>query len=418
MQKEAVVVGLGYVGLPLLTQAISQDKNVKGFDIDSSKIEALKDNRSPIDDETLKEEVKKHVDPADISDDKEILEDSDYYIITVPTPVKGKEPNYDYVKAASETVSDYLSEGSTVILESTVAPGTCRKIVKPILEESGLEVGEEIHLAFCPERVDPGNEKWTIRNIPRVLGAFSTEGREKARKFYDDALEAKIFEASSLEVAEASKVTENAFRDINIAYANELAKTFDSIGVNAKEVIEAADTKPFGFMAHYPGAGVGGHCIPVDPYFLIKESQDSGHDPKLLSKAREINESMPEYTVQKVMKGLNHDEKPVKNSEIALLGLAYKSGVDDMRRSPALVIKEKLEDLGANIQTYDPYLPEESDLDNLEETLDSDAIVIATDHKEYLDLENLDTSKLSCIIDGRNMLDREKIRTEYYGIGK
>jgi nucleotide sugar dehydrogenase len=415
---ESSIVGLGYVGLPLLTQAISQDVNVKGFDVDSSKIEALKDNRSPIDDERLKEEVEQHVEPEHISDNEEILENSDYYIITVPTPVEGKEPNYDYVKSASETVSEYLSEGSTVVLESTVAPGTCRKIVKPILEESGFGVGEEIHLAFCPERVDPGNEKWTIRNIPRVLGAYSDEGREKARKFYDDALEAEIFEASNLEVAEASKVTENAFRDINIAYANELAKTFDSIGVNAKEVIEAADTKPFGFMAHYPGAGVGGHCIPVDPYFLIKESQDSGHDPQLLSKAREINESMPEYTVQKVMKGLNHDEKPVKNSKIALLGLAYKSGVDDMRRSPALVIKEKLEELGANIETFDPYLPEESDMDNLEESLDADCILIATDHQEYMQLEDLDVSRVSCIIDGRNMLNPEKLETQYYGIGK
>jgi UDP-N-acetyl-D-glucosamine dehydrogenase len=417
MDEEICIVGLGYVGLPLLTQSISQGLEVKGYDIDSSKISSLKNGESPIDEERLHREVEEYVEPGHVSQEEEVLEGRDYYVITVPTPVEGKEPNYEYVKSASETVSNYLSEGSTVVLESTVAPGTCRKVVRPILEESGYEVGEDIHLAFCPERVDPGNEKWTIRNIPRVLGAYSDRGREKAREFYDNALEADIFEASSLEVAEASKVTENAFRDINIAYANELAKTFDSIGVDAKEVIEAADTKPFGFMAHYPGAGVGGHCIPVDPYFLIKESQDAGHDPQLLSKAREINESMPEYTVQKVMKGLNQDEKPVKNSEIALLGLAYKGGVDDKRRSPALEIKQKLQDLGGDVLVYDPYLPEDSDLESLEEVLDSDCILIATDHQEFLELGGKDLTDVSCVVDGRNMLDEERIQTRYYGIG-
>ena len=417
MDEEICIVGLGYVGLPLLTQSISQGLEVKGYDIDSSKISSLKNGESPIDEERLHREVEEYVEPGHVSQEEEVLEGRDYYVITVPTPVEGKEPNYEYVKSASETVSNYLREGSTVVLESTVAPGTCRKVVRPILEESGYEVGEDIHLAFCPERVDPGNEKWTIRNIPRVLGAYSDRGREKAREFYDNALEADIFEASSLEVAEASKVTENAFRDINIAYANELAKTFDSIGVDAKEVIEAADTKPFGFMAHYPGAGVGGHCIPVDPYFLIKESQDAGHDPQLLSKAREINESMPEYTVQKVMKGLNQDEKPVKNSEIALLGLAYKGGVDDKRRSPALEIKQKLQDLGGDVLVYDPYLPEDSDLESLEEVLDSDCILIATDHQEFLELGGKDLTDVSCVVDGRNMLDEERIQTRYYGIG-
>lgn len=418
MMGKACIVGLGYVGLPLLTQSISQGVDVRGYDIDEEKIHQLKDGKSPIDEERLHEEVEKFVEPEHVSNKEEALESADFYIITVPTPVEGKEPNYDYVESASQTVTQYLEDGATVVLESTVAPGTCRKIVKPILEESGLEVGEDIHLAFCPERVDPGNEEWTIRNIPRVLGAFSDKGRKKAREFYDEALEADIFEASSLEVAEASKVTENAFRDINIAYANELAKTFDSIGVNAKEVIDAADTKPFGFMAHYPGAGVGGHCIPVDPYFLIKQSQDSGHDPQLLSKAREINESMPEYTVQKVMRGLNQDEKPVKNSEIALLGLAYKAGVDDKRRSPAITIKEKLEELGGKIQIYDPHLPEDSDLESLEEALEADCIVIATGHGEYKEIEKLDLSRTSCIIDGRNMLNPEKLETKYYGIGK
>lgn len=416
--EKAVIVGLGYVGLPLLTQAVSQGMSVKGYDVDEEKVESLEEGKSPIDDERLKEEVAEYVEPEMVSGNEEVLDAADYYIITVPTPVNGKEPDYSYVKSASETVAEHLEEGATVVLESTVAPGTCRKVVKPILEKSGLEVGKDIHLAFCPERVDPGNEEWTIRNIPRVLGAYSDSGRKKAKEFYDEALEAEIFEASSLEVAEASKVTENAFRDINIAYVNELAKIFDSIDVDAKEVIEAADTKPFGFMAHWPGCGVGGHCIPVDPYFLIKESSDHGHNPRLLSEAREINESMPEYTVQKVMESLNQIEKPVKNTEIALLGLAYKSGVDDMRRSPAISIKNRLENLGAKVRTYDPYLPDESDMDSLEKALDKECVVIATDHEEFKDLENMETGQVGCIIDGKNMLDEEELDAIYQGIGK
>lgn len=419
MKTKISIVGLGYVGLPLLTQSISKELDVQGYDIDDYKIELLEKGKSPIDDERLIQEVEENIETPHVTNDETELEHSDYYVITVPTPVEGKEPNYQYVKSASKTVAKYISEGDTVILESTVAPRTCREVIKPILEDkTGFGVGDDVYLAFCPERVDPGNSEWTIKNIPRVLGAYTEEGREKAKRFYENALEAEIFEVSSLEVAEASKVTENAFRDINIAYVNELAKTFDSLGVDAKEVIEAADTKPFGFMAFYPGSGVGGHCIPVDPYYLIKESQDAGHDPKLLSKAREINNSMPAYTVEKVVKGLNQDEKPVKNSEIIILGLAYKSGVDDKRRSPALVIKKKLEEMGANIETYDPYLPQDSTLENIDQAINSDCIVIATDHDEFKILEEKDVKDLSCLIDGRNMLDMDKIETEYYGIGK
>lgn len=414
--EQVSIVGLGYVGLPLLLLSEEKGVDVNGFDVDEEKVEKLKQKESPIQDEFIEEKLSQMEGDLSVSTSEDILSDSAYYILTVPTPVDNKQPDYSYVEKATETISQYLEQGDTVILESTVAPGTCREVVKPIIEdETDLEVGQNVHLAFCPERVDPGNSEWTVENIPRVLGAVSDEGRAKAKKFYDNILTSDIFEASGIEVAEASKITENAFRDINIAFANEMAKILDQLEISAKEVIEAADTKPFGFMAHYPGAGVGGHCIPVDPYYLIEESKSHGYDPKLLAHSREVNESMPEYTVQKVMEGLNSLGKPVKGTKIALLGLAYKGGVEDTRESPALEIKEKLENLGADLVTCDPYV-EEADYQDIEEIKDSECIVIATDHSNFRKLESMEVSA-ELMVDGRNMLDSNKLELTYVGIG-
>jgi len=398
------IIGLGYVGLPLLLLAERKGEDVVGYDIDTEKVEALRDGRSPIDDPYLHEEMER-VSGLDVSTEEDSLADADTYIITVPTPVRGQTPDYEYVETAARTVAEHLEEDDTVVLESTVAPGTCRKIVAPILEDgSGLTVGEDTYLAFCPERVDPGNEDWTVENIPRVLGAMSEDGREQALAFYDSILEADVFKASSIEVAEASKVTENSFRDINIAFANEMAKIYDTMGISAKEVIEAASTKPFGFMAHWPGCGVGGHCIPVDPYYLIKQSTDQGYQPHLLEHSREINESMPGYTVQKVMEGMNEVERSVKGSRIALLGLAYKGGVDDMRMSPALKIRDRLEELGADVVSVDPYV-EEADHNSIAELGDVEGAVVCTDHDSFTDLTDLPRS-VECIIDGRNVVEK------------
>lgn len=407
------IIGLGYVGLPLLLLSEEKGVNVQGFDIDEDKISQLQKGESYLDEERISDKVSRLQDDLNVTSDEEGLSGSDYYIITVPTPVEGEEPDYTYVKKATETVVENAEEGATIILESTVAPGTCRNVVKPIIEEKGFEVGREVYLAFCPERIDPGNQKWSLEEIPRVLGAISDKGLENSKEYYIQILEGEIFEASSIEVAEASKVTENSFRDINIAFVNELAKTYDNLGISTKEVIEAASTKPFGFMAHWPGCGVGGHCIPVDPYYLIEESKGKGYDPKLLSHAREINESMPSYTVQRVMEGLNELGKPVKGTKIGLLGLAYKSGVDDTRRSPGFEIKERLEDLGADVKTFDPYV--ESDVDSLEGLEDRECLVIATDHEKFRELEKRRFAEL--IVDGRNMLDSEKIKGSYIGVG-
>lgn len=416
MDSKVSIVGLGYVGLPLFLVAKENGLDVNGYDVDKDKINKLKQGESPLQDDFVKEKMKDAGDEFDVSASEDILSDSDYYILTVPTPVDDKEPDYAYVKSATKTVSNYIEEGDTVILESTVAPGTSREILKPIIEDNtGMEVGEDVFLGFCPERVDPGNSEWTVENIPRVLGTVSDKGMQKALKLYEKILEGDIFQASQIEVAEASKITENAFRDINIAFANEMAKILDQQEISAKEVIEAADTKPFGFMAHYPGAGVGGHCIPVDPYYLIEQSRSNGYDPKLLSHSREVNESMPGYTVQKVMEGLNELEKPAKGTKIALLGLAYKGGVEDTRMSPALEIKKKLENLGADLVTCDPYV-QEADFQDLEEINDAECLVIATDHPEFQELRDIDLGA-ELIVDGRNMLNSEDLWMNYIGIG-
>jgi len=414
------IVGLGYVGLPLACECVIEGIETVGIDVDSSKIESIRKGECPVEEEVTERKFQKVYKEIRATEDYSDIQGSDAVVVTVPTPVSdSKEPNYDYVEAAMESVSENIDEDTAVILESTVAPGTSRKIVKPILEESGHSVGEDIFLAYCPERIDPGNEEWTIKNIPRVLGAYSDKGLEKANKFYDEVLEAEINTVEDLKSAEASKVVENSFRDVNIAFVNELAKSFDAMGIDTKEVIEAASSKPFGFMAHWPGCGVGGHCIPVDPYYLIDQAENSGFQHEFMQLAREINNSMPEYTVKKLQDALNQHSKPVKGTKIALLGLAYKGGVGDTRESPALEIKELLESKGAGIHTFDPYVPEESTLESLEEAVKwAETLLIATEHKEFKELENTDLDDIDLLVDGKNVLDSENIGTDYTGVGR
>ena len=409
------IIGLGYVGLPLLLLSESKGVNVFGYDVDEKKINLIKKGKSPIKGKEIQEGLDKY--QLKVDSNPEILKGSDYFVVAVPTPVRGKEPDYSYIKSASKIISNYLTKGATVIIESTIAPKICRNIVKPILEETGMKVGEDVYLAHCPERIDPGNKKWKLNDIPRVVGGYTPAGRKRAVEFYSKILDGGIFEVSSLEVAESSKIVENSFRDINIAFVNELARIFDKAGIPTKEVIEAASTKPFGFMAHWPGCGVGGHCIPVDPYLLIKESERSGYEPELLLRARKVNESMPNYTVQRVVKALNEVKRPVSGVKIALLGVAYKGNVDDIRGSPGLKIKQLLRDLGADVKVYDPYVGSESDYSSLEETFGSECLVIATNHSEFKSLENLDLKNVKVIVDGRNMLDKEKIKVKYLGVG-
>lgn len=402
------VIGLGYVGYPLLKVISERNFPVIGFDINREKVR-----------KAVKEGYQATIDP------KEALENRDCIIVCVPTPVdKNYHPDLSYIINACENIRKYLKKDSLVIIESTIAPGTTEEIILPILEKSGLKAGRDFYLAHCPERIDPGNKEWTIQNIPRVVGGINEKSTEISYHFYRSILKAEVHKVSSAKVAEAIKIVENAFRDINIAFVNELAKSFDRIGIDILEVIRGAATKPFGFMPHYPGCGVGGHCIPVDPYYLIEKAEEFGFSHNFLKLAREINNSMPEYTINKLIKALNQLESCVKKAKIAVLGVAYKGGVDDVRESPALKIIEKLKEMGAILFVYDPYLPHFSSVGSLEEALkEADYVLIATDHPEFKNLsaELFKKYGIKAVIDGRNILDKEKIIKAgilYEGIGR
>ena len=333
------VFGLGYVGLPLAKLVKEKGYDVVGVDIS--------DNA-----------VLRAVDEGVVAD-KELHDftNIDILVVCVPTPVDDEYmPDLTAVKDVCEKISGNLQNGQTVIIESTINPGVCENIVLPVLEKSGLVAGVDFYLAHCPERIDPGNKKFSVKNLPRVVGGINEVSTRKAAEFYEKIIEAPILRLSNIKAAEATKIMENSFRDVNIAFMNEMAKSFDSLEIDITEVIEAASTKPFGFMAHYPGCGVGGHCIPVDPYYLIEEAKRKGFNHQFLKLAREINNSMPEYTVQKVVEALNELGKSVNGTRICVLGISYKKDVGDIRESPALKIIGKLKKLGANVETFDPYV--------------------------------------------------------------
>lgn len=422
--KRITVIGLGYVGLPL---AIAIQKSGKydlvGFDLNQEKVDLINNKTSPLEDELVKTELKRY--PIKATTDKSQLEASDIFIIAVPTPVLDDHaPDYRHIQAAATTISEYLKPGANVILESTVNPGTCEEVILPIIEkETKLEGGRDFNLSHCPERINPGDPKWNLYNIPRNIGSLNISKNKEIANFYRDILNTEINEVSSLKVAEATKVIENTFRDINIAYVNELAKSFDAMGIDLIETIQASSNKPFGFMAHWPGAGVGGHCIAVDPYYLIKRAEKSNFNHRFLKEAREINNSMPEYTVKRLAEGLNRIKKPINGTKVGVLGLAYKPEVADLRESPAFEIIELIKAQGGEVMKFDPYFEDYSD-GSLESVLEySDAIVLITAHKKFLTLTGKVLQKygIKVIVDGRNKLDKQSIISAniiYQGIGR
>ena len=424
LNKTVCIVGLGYVGLPLLCLSMEKGYKTYGLDISNERVELINKGISPIKDEFLVERLKKLKSRVKATTNPEILKKSDIIIICVPTPIDAQyNPNLKPLQSAAETVSKELKKGDLVVIESTVFPGTTEEIIKPILEKSGLKAGKDFYLAYCPERVDPGNKKWNVNNLPRVIGALSKEGLKQAADFYRSITSSKVLELNSVKAAEATKIMENTFRDVNIAFVNEMAKSFDKMGIDVTEVIKGASTKPFAFMPHWPGCGVGGHCIKVDPYYLISRARENGFTHRFLNLAREINNSMPHYTVGKVVEGLNEIDKSVKDTKITVLGLAYKGRVDDMRESPALEIIDELKKLGADLKVFDPYIPEKSTVKNLSEALNSECIVIATDHPEFKEIRPKEIKKkgIKVIIDGKNCLDKAGIKAlgiVYKGIGR
>jgi len=420
---KVAIIGLGYVGLPTFV-AIAKTNlyNVVGYDVDEKKIALIKKRISPIEDLDVKEFLKTNL--LSVSNQKKILQNSKIFIICVPTPVyQDYTPDYSYIISAIKIIAPFITKESHVVLESTVNPGTCREIIVPLLKNvCKLHLGKDYNLSHCPERINPGDQKWSIYNINRNIGSINKTKNKEIAAFYQLFITgAKINTVSSLEIAEATKIVENTFRDINIAYVNELAKSFDAMGIDLYETLRAANNKPFGFLVHYPGCGVGGHCIAVDPYYLIRQASKSGFDHKFLKLARDINNSMPSYTVEKLILGLNQLQLPIKGTRIALLGLTFKPNVSDIRESPSLKIKEELIRLGAKLIIYDPFV--KSSCASLQAALkNAQAIVIATAHDEFIqDLPSiLRYSKVKLIVDGRNCLNKSLIKNKiiYKGIGR
>jgi UDP-N-acetyl-D-glucosamine dehydrogenase len=421
--KNIAVIGLGYVGLPLAVLIAEKKLNVIAIDNNQKKVDKINRLIVPFKDAELQEKMNlvKLKATSDISE----IKNYDIIIVCVPTPVDHlHNPDLGPVRSACESISEYLKPGHLVIIESTINPGVCEEVVQPILEKNGLKVVNDFDIAHCPERINPGDPKWKTNNIPRVVGASSEKGLTRAVNFYERILDAAVMPMKSIKAAEATKIIENTFRDINIAYVNELAKSFDKLGIDLFEVIKGASTKPFAFMPHFPGCGIGGHCIPVDPYYLIKRAKQNGFDHKFLRLAREINNSMPDYTVECLINELNELSKSVKGAKIGILGLSYKPDVDDTRESPVYEIIKKIKNLGGELAIYDPFVPDESTVASMEELLKKvDVMILATSHKQFLemDLDQLKNNNIKLFIDGRNCLDKERILSlgiRYKGIGR
>ncbi len=421
------IIGLGYVGLPLAIEFVKAGFPVTGFDIDTEKVRLLQDGKSYI----------KHIDTSlllsrasdlthsslhggntsnatrfQATNDFTLLRNMDCILICVPTPLdKNREPDMGFVFNTARAISENLRKGQLVVLESTTYPGTTDEDVRGILEKSGLKAGKDFYLAFSPEREDPNNKDFSLRTVPKVVGGFTQDCLETAKALYDTIV-LKIIPVSSPRVAEAAKLLENIYRAVNIALVNELKMLFDKMDIDIWEVIEAAKTKPFGFQAFYPGPGLGGHCIPIDPFYLTWKAKEYDFATRFIELAGEINTSMPDYVVKKVMEALNDVGKSIKGSRILMLGLAYKANVDDDRESPSYRLMEKLEGMGAEVEYNDPCIPEirptrqfakYAGRKSVEINGKYDLILIATAHDQY---KTLDFSSFGIpVVDTRRIAD-------------
>ncbi len=355
------VVGLGYVGLPLAVEKAKAGYKTIGFDVQASKVQMVNEAKNYIGD-VVDSDLKNLVESKMLSatTDFSFVKDVDFIAICVPTPLdKHQQPDISYVKNSSIEIAKYLTKGTMVVLESTTYPGTTEELIKPILEEgSGLKCGEDFYLGFSPERVDPGNLIYKTKNTPKVVGAIGEDATEVIAKMYSSVLEGDIYTVSSPAVAEMEKILENTYRNINIGLVNELAMLCHEMGISLWEVVDAAKTKPYGFQAFYPGPGLGGHCIPLDPYYLSWKAREYGFHTSMIESSMMINDKMPEYCVERAMKILNKHGKALSKSNVHVLGVAYKQDIDDYRESPAIDVIEILEQNGANTEFYDPYISE------------------------------------------------------------
>lgn len=425
------IVGLGYVGLPTAIFFAENDFNVIGVGIDEKKLEMINQGISPLGelglDERLREVVKKGKLTATL-DLPGATRQSDIILLIVPTPVtKSKDPDLSHVIDAGKKVSEGLGKGKLVVLESTVYPGVTEEVLQPILEESGLKAGEDFGLAYCPERYNPGDDAHSIEKVARVVGGITPEWAEITRELYQFIIKEDIKVLRNIKTSEAAKVIENTQRDLNIALVNELAMIFEKIGIDVMEVIEGASTK-WNFNVYYPGGGVGGHCLPVDPYYLVKKAKELGYHSKVIAAGRTINDHMPQHVFGLLSDALNDNEKSVKNSKIVVLGLSYKENVGDDRESPSEELINELEHYQAQVTIVDPYIEKTQVYGTLESDLyqaleDADAMVLMTSHQEFRDLDFEKAKKLMkipIIVDARRIYDPENLKRMgffYSGVG-
>ncbi len=413
------VIGLGYVGLPLAVEKAKAGFKVIGFDIQESKVKMVNEGHNYIGD-VVNADLEKIVSDGHLraTVDFDELSDCDVVAICVPTPLDiYKQPDLTYVINSTKDVAKRLHKDMLVVLESTTYPGTTEDVMKPILEETGLVCGKDFYLAFSPERVDPGNLRFKTKNTPKVVGGVGPESTEVARLLYESVLEAEVFVVSSPKEAEMTKILENTFRIVNIALINEMAVVADKMGINIWDVINAASTKPFGFMPFFPGPGVGGHCIPIDPFYLTYIARKYDYHTRLIELSGEINDSMPEYVVTRVMKALNERGKCMNGAKVVMMGIAYKEEIEDMRESPALKVLEHLEKNLAHVSVVDPYVSQFQwegktvKTVNLTEELikESDAVVITTAHKKNINYKMI-VANARYIFDAKNVLSKMGIK--------
>jgi UDP-N-acetyl-D-glucosamine dehydrogenase len=410
MKRDVAIIGAGYVGLPLARCFADADMSVVLLDIDAARVAAINRGESYVED--VPDEVLGPLvgdGKVAASTDYDALRETDAVVVALPTPLSpNREPDLSIVLGAARKIGERLRAGHLVVLESTTYPGTTREDVLPILEKSGLEVGKDFFLAFSPERIDPGREDWTVKTTPKVVGGVTPACTSRACELYGRALD-NVFSVSSPEAAELTKLLENIFRSVNIALVNELAQLCDRMSVDVWEVVEAAATKPFGFMSFKPGPGLGGHCLPVDPFYLAWKAREFDFYTEFIELAGKVNENMPYFCLEKVTRALNSQEKAVNGSKVHIVGVAYKADVGDLRESPALKLIELLRDEGANVSYHDPHVPELPEHGLSSQELDSslanaDCVAIVTAHSG-IDYERL-ADRASLVVDFRNATGR------------
>jgi len=405
------IIGMGYVGIPLGLEFEKAGFTIIGFDKDKKRVDDINNGKQVmkhISSNLMSEFIKSN--RATATTDFTKIQEADCLILCVPTPLdEHEQPDMSYVESATNEISKNISKGQLIVLESTTYPGTTREIVMPLLEKSNLKAGKDFFLAYSPEREDPGNKEFSVSKIPKVIGGYTNNCLQMTCELYDTIVSETV-KVSSMETAESTKLMENIFRAVNIAMVNELKLVFDRMGVNIWEVIDAAKTKPFGFMPFYPGPGMGGHCIPIDPFYLSWKAKEFNTEAKFIELAGEINRKMTENIAHRVGKALNDDKKSIRESKILIIGLAYKKDIDDIRESPAIKIIDLLKYKGAKIDYHDPFVNEFRNLRSIDLTTKNiqkyDSLIITTDHSE-IDYEMIG-KHASLVVDTRNIMSSVK----------